>query len=122
HEEGEGEGRRRPLGRVVHHANEEVDREERAEEHDLRRDEEEHTERRRVDPRALVRDRRAVMGFGVGAQTAASSRTTCSTGSFESLCSRCTRFLLIQGERSGAKVETITSSVRSSWIACMAAV
>ena len=61
------EGRRRPLGRRRNDPDEEIGREERAEKHDLRRDEEEHPERRRVDARALVRDRWPVMRFGVRA-------------------------------------------------------
>src|SRR4029453_2635527 len=60
----QGERRGRPLGGAGHDPREEVDREERAEEHDLRRDEEQHSERRGVHPRALVRNRRPVLGFG----------------------------------------------------------
>ena len=57
------------LGRprvAVDDADEEVRREERAEEHHLGRDEEQHSEDGRADPRALVRDGRAVvLGGGV---------------------------------------------------------
>ena len=64
---------------------EEVGGEERPEEHDLRADEEEHPEGARVDPGALVRDRRPVMvvgvrRLGVGGHeltSAGSSSTTC---------------------------------------------
>ena len=55
------------LGRprvAVDDADEEVRREERAEEHDLRRDEEQHPEHGGADARALVRDGRAVMVLG----------------------------------------------------------
>ena len=57
-------GRLRP-GNPVDDADEEVRREERAEEHDLRRDEQQHPEHGRVDARAVMRDRRAVMRFSV---------------------------------------------------------
>ena len=60
-------GKWSPSGRpfdAVDDADEEVRSEERAEEHDLRRDEEEHPEHARVDARALVGDRRAVMVVG----------------------------------------------------------
>src|SRR5262249_11867084 len=117
-------------GRVVDDADEEVGREERAEDHDLRRDEEQHPERRRVDARALVRDRRAVVigVCGGGAHTApatllSASTTTCSTGTPESLRKRPTtsrRSQLLAF--SPGKVETMISSTRSSAIACMAAV
>ena len=64
------------------------------------------------------------MRFGVRAHRADDrfGDDTCSTGSPESSWSRWTRFLRSHGERSGAKVETMTSSIRSSWIACIAAV
>ena len=55
------EARRSATASRVDDADEEVGREERAEEHDLRRDEEEHPEHARVDARALVRDRRPVV-------------------------------------------------------------
>ena len=68
---GHGFGRAR-----IDDPHEEVGREERAEEHDLRADEEEHAERPRIDPRALVRGRRPVVvvkRFGVGAHEHVSS-------------------------------------------------
>ena len=64
HEDRQVEGLERPLG-VAAGADEEVGREERPEEHDLRGDEEEHPERRGIHARALVRHRRPVMSFGV---------------------------------------------------------
>ena len=90
--------RQRPrLGVRVDDADEEVGGEERAEEHRLGGDEEEHAEHGRVDPRALVRDRRAVMrrcsACALRAHRAlrrslGGSTTTCSTGTFASLRSR----------------------------------
>ena len=94
-EDGQVEGRQRPrLGVGVDDPDEEVGGEERAEEHRLRGDEEEHAEHGGVDPRALVRDRRAVVVrvcVRAHASTSAGSTTTCSTGTFASLCSRPTR-------------------------------
>ena len=77
-----------PVDAVVHDAVEEVNGEERAEEHDLRRDEQEHPEQRRRHPRAVVDRRRAVVVlepavlFGVrGHRTPTGcAEMTCSTG------------------------------------------
>src|SRR5205085_2436309 len=77
-------------GDAVDDADEEVRREERAEEHDLRRDEEEHAEDRCIDARALMGKRRPVMlrcgvrRHQLDAPAVARSATTCSTGTFVS--------------------------------------
>src|SRR6059058_3156025 len=98
------------------HAHEEVRGEERAEEHDLGRDEEEHPERARVDARALVGSRRAV-GFRVRAHagtSASRSTSTCSTGRPVDFLSRLTRSPRSQFDCfSPGKVETMISSTRS---------
>ena len=88
-------GLRRPdaVDAVVDDAVEEVDGEERAEEHDLRRDEQVHAEHRGRDARAVVDRRRPVMvvRFGGRAHRLATcgrcgtGEMTCSTGSFVSL-------------------------------------
>src|SRR6476619_3234717 len=124
--------RRGPRGRRVRvdDPHEEVDREERAEEHRLGGDEEEHPERRRVEPRAAVRERRAVVlvagGLGVRAHAAplptGAPATTCYTGTPASLRRRSTTSRRSQPERSPAKVETMISSTRSSSTICIAAV
>src|SRR4051812_11611026 len=117
---------------AVHDADEEVRREEGAEEHDLRPDEEVHAEDGRRDARRVVRLRRMLavvvqMCFGVRdhytvtVTAAGTSTSTCSTGSFVSACSRSTRLRRIQPERSFGNVETITSSTRSSSIVCITA-
>src|SRR5215207_7711991 len=88
----------RPLGLAVH-AHEEVRGEERAEQHHLGGDEEEHAENGRLDTRAPVGlgrmgRVRVVRGFSVGrhgwtgsAPTASAAITTCSTGTPASLWS-----------------------------------
>src|SRR5439155_22568376 len=84
---------------AVDDTHEEVRREERAKEHDLRRNEEQHPERARIHSRALVRRRRPVTlvrnGGGLHRYTTASacsdSTTTCATGSLVSRLSRPTR-------------------------------
>ena len=69
HEDGKLVPRGRPR-LAVRHTDEEVGREERAEEHHLGGDEEEHPERARVDARALVRlGRMTGVGFGLRAHT-----------------------------------------------------
>src|SRR5262245_50357758 len=128
------ERRQRPR-LVGSHPHEEVGGEERAEEHDLRRDEEEHAKDWWLDPRAPVRLGRMkcvrVVGFGVGAHdstgsgcapTSSAGITTCSTGTPESFWSRWIRSFRIHGDSAGSKVETMISSTRSSSIACIAAV
>ena len=93
-EDGKVERRPAASGGVVDDPDEEVGREERAEQHDLRADEEEHPEHARVDPRAGVRDRRAVV-LDARARRARSASTpagsvgdsTCSTGSSSSSAS-----------------------------------
>ena len=86
------ERRRRPR-RPVDDAHEEVRGEERAEEHDLRPDEQEHPERARRDARRVVRRRRAVVVVMLGVRRAraiyavtasGTSTSTWSTGSFVS--------------------------------------
>ena len=122
-------------GDAVDDPDEEVGREERAEEHDLRRDEEEHAEGLGHDPRAVVRHRRAVMLVVVVVPTGSTweyvampapprrscRRSTCSTGSPSPCCSRSTRSPRSQPELSGSNVETMISSTRSSCTACIAA-
>src|SRR5207237_2762750 len=123
---------RRPGMDVVDDPVEEVDREEGAEEHDLRPDEEEDADDRRRDPRAVVdRGRMQVrvavavaVGFGGRAHESPASGwlTTCSTGSPVSVFSRSIRSRRSQPDRACGKVETMISSIRSSWTAFVAAV
>ena len=92
---GDGDRQVHPLGRpwvVRHDPDEEVGREERSEEHDLGDDEKQHPEQLRLDPRRLVRGRRAVVVVArgrarrrprripSGPRPARGSTTTCSTG------------------------------------------
>ena len=90
-------GRPDAVDAVVDDAVEEVDREERAEEHDLRPDEEEHPEQRRGDPRAVVDRRRsrgapwAVVPRRSRVTAWRSGEITWSTGRPVSLRSRSTR-------------------------------
>src|SRR5581483_380168 len=123
------ERRRRPRC-AVDDADEEVRREKRAEEPDLRRDEEEHAEDARRDARRVVRLRRVVLvvvldGLGVARQqTPAStgrSDSTWSTGRLVSARSRPSRSRRSQPERAFGKVETMISSTRSSSIVCITA-
>src|SRR3990172_1395379 len=129
HEHREVVGLGGPLGRRarVDDSDEEVRGEERAEEHDLRPDEEEHPESPRIDAGALIGLGRSVMlmkRLGVGRHALTStpaSATTWSTGRALSPRSRPTRSRRSHPERSPGKVETMTSSVRSSSIASIAA-
>src|SRR5829696_4049918 len=117
---------RRPL--LVRHrdAREEVGREERPEEHDLRGDEEVDAEEPRVDPRAAVGDwRMRSVGFGVGAHATADSSaasasrcvtTTWVTGRSKDLIRPRTSRRSHPDVASG-NVETMISSTFSSWIA-----
>src|SRR5581483_4024465 len=119
------EARRRPVAAeaVVDDTVEEVDREERPEEHDLRRDEEEHAEDGRRDPRAVVDRWRAVMPVRFrGCGHSADPEMTCSTGSPVSLRRRAIRSRRSQPLRSPGNVETMISSTRSSFTACFVAV
>src|SRR5207302_8767293 len=102
---------------------EKVGREERAEQHHLGRDEEQHSEHGCADARALMGRGRAVVSGGVGFHYPGTSPfgITCVTGSFVSSRRRSTRSLRSQPDRSGSKVETMISSIRSSWISCIAA-
>ena len=128
-------GRWKPSGghvrRVVDDADEEVGREERAEEHDLRRDEQEHPEHARVDARAGVRGRRAVVVVRSASRVRTQARPARGSGSTVDVLdrqagrvrSRCDD-VLAQPARSAwpGNVETMISSTRSSWTACIAAV
>ena len=116
-------GGQSPVDAVVDDAIEEIDREERAEEHDLRRDEEEHPEHRRRDPRAVVDRRRAVVLVRLGcalmrSPPARTGEITWSTGRPVSLRSRSTRSRRSQPLFSPGNVETMISSTRSSWTTC----
>ena len=116
----------------VDDAVEEVDREERAEEHDLRPDEEEDPDDRRADPRAVVDRRRMLVRVAVPmcrarpARRARSRRspseTTWSMGSPVSVRRRSIRSRRSQPERACGNVETMISSTRSSWVASIVAV
>src|SRR5262245_47600344 len=117
--------RRGPVD-PVDDAHEEVRGEERAEEHDLRRDEEEHPERRRVHAGALVRDGRLALILGVRAHASAPalsiSTSTYSTGTPASFRRRPIRSRRSQLDPAPAgNVETRISSTRSSRTACMTA-
>ena len=116
-------------GVPVDDAHEEVGREERAEEHDLRRDEEEHAEdaRRRSAScsaaRAGARARRGRACSACGGHQALTPpgrrpRRARPAG-FVSLRSRSTRSRRSQPERAPGNVETMISSTRSSCIVCM---
>ena len=126
---------RRPrprVGVVVDDPVEEVDREERAEQHDLRPDEQEDPDDDRVDPRAVVDRRRMLVRVSARvrrdrcgsacALMSAPSETTWSTGRPVSLRSRPTRSRRSQPERALGKVETMISSTRSSCVASIVAV
>src|SRR5438067_1284960 len=121
------ERRCRPR-RPVHDAHEEVRGEERAEEHDLRRDEEEHPEHAGGDPRAEVRRGRSVVlevlcvRRHYAVTPAGASTSTWSTGSFVSVRRRSTRSRRSQPERACGNVDTISSSTRSSSVAWITAV
>src|SRR4051812_38207771 len=123
------ERRGRPLD-AVDDPHEEVRGEERAEEHDLRPDEQVHPEDRRRDARRVVRLGRMLlvvveMRFGVRDHQAftnsGTSTSTCSTGSFVSVRRRSSKLRRSQPDRSPGNVETITSSTRSSSIVCATA-
>src|SRR5258708_4354914 len=69
----------------VDDSHEEVRSEERAEEHDLRRDEEQHPEHVRADARALMRDGRTVMlGCGMRGHYRSTSSSSCVRAPFNS--------------------------------------
>ena len=114
-----------PPNAVVDDAVEEVDREERAEEHDLRRDEQEHAEHRRRDARAVVDRRRAVVLVASACALMRAPRLLRRPrprgrpGRPVSLRSRSTRSRRSQPLRSPGNVETMISSTRSSLTACM---
>ena len=104
---------REPL-RLTHDPNEEVGREERSEEHDLRDDEKQHPEELRLDPRRDVGLGRAVMLFdgsvGGGFHQPPPSLTTWSTVFPLERCTRPMRSLRIHPERVSGKVEITMSS------------
>ena len=115
---------------VVDDTVEEIDREERAEEHDLRRDEQEHAEHRRGDPRAVVDRRRPVVLVRPCVVPRSCGQPTLMTareidvldGQAGVLAQALDRSRRSQPLRSPGNVETMISSTRSSFTACIAAV
>ena len=126
------EALRRPAVVPDHDPVEEVDAEERAEEHRLRRDEEVHAEQARVDARALVRRaaargraRRVRRPTPLGRRLAPRPGSTDDVrrpGSSDPLSIRPTTSRRSQPEVASGNVETMISSTCSSWTALSAAV